>query len=71
MKQNIPNIAVVDTTDTIASCNACGVQNYFNTSAGITPSGVKLVDLRISPNGYQTQVIKLCGHCRTVLKELL
>jgi len=69
----IPNIALVESADSIASCNACGVQNYI---AGIRgekayqSTGLKLWDLSYTM-GSTRYVTKLCGDCVVVMRDAL
>ncbi len=74
MGLNVPNLEIVDTKEEIASCNCCGVQNYVavHTLAGrndYKPTGTKLWDVRISPNGYQTFVTKFCRACLFTFRD--
>ena len=66
-----PNIEVRPNTESIASCQACGIQNYVSVPGPevYQPTGLKLWDLRLSANGYQTTVTKLCGHCMVVIRD--
>jgi hypothetical protein len=71
---HVPAIELVESRDTIASCNACGVQNYVVGIRGeepYRPTGLKLWDLRVTPNGVQTTVTKLCGHCVVTMRDVL
>ena len=69
-----PKLVIVPNTETIASCSACGEDNYrrakrddSHRAVFIERPGVKLWDVRISPNDYQTVVVKLCQKCLAVL----
>jgi hypothetical protein len=69
---NVPHVAIVESTDPIASCNVCGTQNYVRVAdTGCAGTGLRLWDLRTSPNGFQTYVTKLCGHCARVIRDQL
>jgi len=64
MTDRIPHIQIAPCTELIANCGACGVSNYTRTQRGdIQPNGVTLWDLRTSPNGFQTNIQKLCLSC--------
>jgi hypothetical protein len=74
--EKVPNIAIIPNTETIASCNACGENNYIRAKrddshhAVFMPRpSVKLWDLRICPNGVQTFVIKLCRPCLAAIRN--
>ena len=66
------HIATAPTTDTIASCNACGRANYERTEAGdVTPNGLQLIDVAVNPNGVQRSITKLCPECIKDLRAKL
>ncbi len=74
MGLNVPNLQIVDNKDEIASCNCCGVQNYVvvrkpDGRTDYQPTGTKLWDVRISPNGFQTFVTKFCRACLFTFRD--
>jgi len=63
-----PNLEIRRNADTIASCNVCGAPNYRPIPGRIgaesfEPTGLELWDLRVSPNGFQTFLTKICRDC--------
>ena len=69
-----PNIELRPNTESIASCNVCGAPNYTRVTgredaASFQPTGLALYDLRISPNGFQTVVTKVCRSCLEALHD--
>lgn len=66
---NVSRLTVVESTDSIASCNGCGQQNYVRTADGCKPNSTRLWDLQTSPNGLQTYVMKYCRHCLSAIRD--
>ena len=73
-----PHLQIVVNTDTIASCNMCGQENYTRGRTGdgkrqtatFTPRpGVRLWDLRICPNGTPTTRTVLCRVCLIAIRD--
>lgn len=67
-RRNVPTLAIRENTERTRSCNACNAQCYDDwagTKASVRPED--LYEVRICPNGYQTNVVCLCHDC---LKEL-
>ena len=65
-------ITIEPTTHSIASCNCCGRANYDRSNRdGIVPSGLKLFNLGITSNGYQTSITVLCPDCVKDLRAKL
>jgi len=64
-------IAIVPSTEPIASCNACGEANYERVERGAVRYAPiptrQLWELRLCPNGTQTFVTKLCRECLDAL----
>jgi hypothetical protein len=66
------HIEVVPTEEMIVSCNACGRAAYAPDPATGSPvRTMPIASVRVSPNGYQTEVTHLCPECASELTRAL
>ena len=67
------HVTVDPCAELVATCNACGRPNYRIVARGgfdgtpvsddYAPNGLRLLELGVTPNGYQRSVTRLCPEC--------
>ncbi len=68
--EKYPNLQIVPNADLISSCHICGQENYAHLGGRYAQRpDVRLHEVRISSNGFQCQVLKVCTRCVLVLRD--
>jgi hypothetical protein len=68
--EKYPNLQIQPNTELIVSCSVCGQENYARLGGRYAQRpDVRLHELRISSNGFQCQVLKVCTKCLLVLRD--